>query len=558
MMRFLFSFCLFLMCFANFSAKAAIVRGTVSDSLGNPVPYASVYVKDRSYGVSADAEGSYFLELPAGNFTLNFSAMNFFKLEKNISLAPAQTLTLNITLRESVVSLNDIVISKVYVDRGREIMRLVRKKADVYNEAVENYKCNTYQKISVEKIDTKPDSLDNKPSEKEQIRKKNKALKDSLKIQDSTSVRKKKKQKEPTVAQRGARLLGKLDNMNLIESVEETNYRRPGKYKVVVNAYHDFSEVKTRSANGSVYLGFEYGERDIAAVGQEYEDPYLIYFKPSETDFNFYRNLIDAPKLCEKPLISPLSATAELNYRFSLDTSFYDNGKLIYKIQVKPIFKAEPLFSGVIFVEDSTWVIQSVDLAVNPAALLICREFHINQDYKEVQPGKFLPVRREFTYTIKDGNTIHKGNTRVDHSDYKVNTTFPVRFFNNEVKSYDIQAFNRDTTWWDSLRPITLKTTELAYIEKADSIKTYLESETYLDSVDAEYNHLDVWNFLLSGIGHRNRFNKTEYFISPLIQQLNPAGIGGYRHMLFATFNKEFKNDYLLETRGQIDYGFKN
>ncbi|MGZ5282939.1 MAG: DUF5686 and carboxypeptidase regulatory-like domain-containing protein [Bacteroidia bacterium] len=520
-------------------ARAAILRGNITDTLGNVVPYASVFVKDRSYGVSADAEGVYFIELPAGKHNMIFSAMGFEKHEVQVTLASGQTLVLDVKLKESVISLKDVVISTIYIDRGKEIMRQVRKKGNDYNTAVENYSCNTYQKISVEKINTRPDlpDDDDKKDTAKQVRKKRAEKKKKKIASDSTSVRKKKEKPE---------------------SIEETNYKKPGKYKVIINAYHDFSDVKAAPIGGTVYLGFDYGEPDIAAVGQEYQDPYLISYRPTSTDFNFYKNLIDAPLLCEKPLLSPLAATAELNYRFSLDTSFYDNGKKIYRILVNPVFKSEPLFSGVIFVEDSTWVIQSVDFAINPDALLFCQEFRINQDYKEVQPGMFLPVRREFNYAIIDGKYLHKGNTRVDHSNYEVNKSFPPRFFNNEVKKYDVNAFNRDTTWWDSLRPITLKTSELAYIQKSDSVRQYLESESYLDSADAEYNDLDIWNFLLTGIGHRNRFKRTEYYIAPLIAQLNPLGIGGYRHMLFGNFNKEFANDYLLETRGQVDYGFKN
>ena len=66
-------------------------------------------------------------------------------------------------------------------------------------------------------------------------------------------------------------------------------------------------------------------------------NPYLFYTDVSDADFNFYYNLIDAPDLSDRPLISPLSSTSwRLSYTFSLEDQFLEGGKVIYKIRVKP------------------------------------------------------------------------------------------------------------------------------------------------------------------------------------------------------------------------------
>jgi len=56
------------------------------------------------------------------------------------------------------------------------------------------------------------------------------------------------------------------------------------------------------------------------------------------------------------------------------------------------------------------------------------------EDYSQVAPNIFLPVRREFMYTIHDGKYNIIGNTRVDHSGYMVNTVLSPKIFNDEVK----------------------------------------------------------------------------------------------------------------------------
>ncbi|MEX0967060.1 MAG: DUF5686 and carboxypeptidase regulatory-like domain-containing protein [Bacteroidia bacterium] len=541
-------------------ADAASLRGLVTDTSGAPIPYANVYLKNNTQGTSCDASGNYLLNLRAGEHAVVFSAVGYRQHEETVFLAEGQTLVLNVQLEESALNLGEAVVTAAYVDRGKEIMRLARKKSRNDFDAVENYRCQTYQKITVEIKKPEPAEKAEEDTTETAVEDNNKKEeKEEKDEKDEKEKKKKKKEKEPTVMDRARAQLSKIRKMRLIESVEETNYQKPGKYKVITQAWNDFSDVMPAYRGRSVSVGFSYGEPDIAGVGRQYEDPYLITFKPWSADFNFSRNLIHAPLLSQKPLLSPLAATAELSYRFSLDSSFIDsNGKKIYKINVIPLFPGEALFSGFMLVEDSTWMLQEVDFSINPEALMYCRDFRIKQQYAALQSGISMPVSREFIYTIKDGSDLRKGHTLVTHTDYELNTVFPPRFFNNEIQAYDVTAFDKDSAWWKDVRPISLRANEIEYIAETDSSRDYLISDAFLDSLDAEINKLDIWDFLLMGIYHQNHRKGIRYNIDPLVAQLNPFGIGGYRHRLGGGFSKEFENDFLLETRGFVDYGFAN
>ena len=77
----LFIIALFSLCFWSVTGlKAQTVRGIISDSLGNVLPFVSVYVKNSKSGVSANQNGEYNVKLKAGNNTLVFSAIGFEKL----------------------------------------------------------------------------------------------------------------------------------------------------------------------------------------------------------------------------------------------------------------------------------------------------------------------------------------------------------------------------------------------------------------------------------------------------------------------------------------------
>src|SRR5574337_867555 len=249
---------------------------------------------------------------------------------------------------------------------------------------------------------------------------------------------------------------------------------------------------------------------------------------------------------------------AFLNYKFDLLDSFLTDGKWVYKINVTPLFPDDALFSGLVFVEDSSWAIVSVNLCINPGSLIFCKEFCLVQDYKEVQPGIYLPVRREFTYTIKEGQFNIIGNLRVDHSDYVVNTEFPPKTFTNEVKHYNDDAFDKDSTYWSDHRTIQLEDKEIKYVHTVDSLVAYYTSDVYLASEDSAFNHINVWSFLLNGVGHRNRATGNTFFFNPLIADCVPFGVGGYRQKLGGYYQHDFTNGFLLETEYEVDYGITN
>jgi hypothetical protein len=508
-------------------AYSGAIKGSITDINNDPLPFASVYVKNTSYGTTTNIKGEYFLELEKGEHEIVFSFIGFKTVEKKITInSTKQTLELKISLKEDVALLAGVEIVAKTRDRAKSIMREVRaKRADYLNE-IEQYSCKTYLKSSLEKepiIKTSVDSLNLIYTAEEKLDKKL-----------------------------------KKENLNLIETISTTYFKAPNRYREVIEAHHDYAEVDDPLGGTEITFGMDIGEPDITQREGEIKNPYLIYTDISNSDFNFYQNNISFTAICPKPIISPLASTSAVNYAYDYKGSFVENGKKIYQLEVIPRFKNEALFYGFIYIEDSTWALKSVDLNINKGALLFCNEFKIIQNYKEIEPNAYLPVRRELFYTIKEGANNIIGNTRVNHSEYNLNPTFPKKTFNSEIKRYEVDAFDKDEAFWTDKRPIILKENELTFISEYDSLVSLYSSADYLIRVDSAFNKINIWSFLLTGIGHKNSFKGTEFRFRGLINQIVPLGVGGYRHRLGGYFNKEFDNDFLLETEAQIDYGFRN
>ncbi len=508
--------------------KAQYIKGSISDEAGKPLPFANIYVKNTTYGAVSNSYGKYFLPLKPMRYTLVYSFIGYQNVEKEIVVSNDSPLILNVSLKQEASTLDEVEIVAGKKDRARQIIDSARAKRKFYFEKTENYQCKTYVITSLEKEPVhQPDSTSKKAM-------------DTLDLEDLKDIAE----------------MYKKQKTNLIEFISTNYYKKPGKYKEIVEAHHDYMERKAHF-DKNVSMSLSYGEDPITPEPRMSPNPNIIYTSLAACDFSFYQNQISIPSLCQQPLLSPLAATAPLSYKYALEGSFYEDEKLIYRIRVIPLFKSEALFEGTLFIEDGRWELLSVDLSINPASLNFCKDFHVIQNYEEVGKNIWLPVRREFNYTIRDDKYYILGNTRIDHSQYLVNQELPSNFFNNELERYKPEAFDRDSTYWQTARPIVLKENEMQFIQRTDSIADYFTSDEYYRKLDSAFNRVTWW-LPLTGYGHRNRKAGYEFYIEGILNQINPVGIGGYRHKLPGYFKYTFKNNMELTTRGFIDFGFRN
>ncbi len=499
---------------------SAIVSGIIMDKSGHPLPFASVYIKNSTLGVSSNFQGKYFMELPAGKHTLTFSLIGYETFEKQISLKTTEHLKIDITLLEDISAIDEVEIVADKIDRAKIIMKKVRKNRKEYLNNIENYKCKIYVKTSFEKEYKTQDTI----------------LGEFSGIKDINEHSKK-------------------DKLNLIEYLAEAYYKNPNKYKENILAYHNFTEKKPLGMSITVQAGIESDE--ITPSHHHKKNPYIFETNNITQSFNFYKNLLYIPELCNQPLKSPIASGSILNYKYEYIETFFENNTKIFKIKVKPINKYDALFYGNIFIEDSTFALIATNLSINENALMMHKNFKIIENYSQINSNIYLPSKLNIIYTIKDGEKNILGETKIKYKDYSVNYNEKRKVFNNEIKTFTEDAFDKDSIFWEENRLLELKDTELKFIKKSDSIKKYYASNEFLDKQDSIYNRISWWSPFVQ-IGHKNHYSGLEYGVGGLIQQIVPFGVGGYRHKLPLFINKEFKNGMLLETKEEIDYGFNN
>ena len=157
--------------FCAVSVQAFQLSGTVTGSDGRVVPYASVFVKNTTYGVATNLKGQYFLELSAGDYVIVVQAVGYDAKEEPVAVSGNQTLNVRLNIRTQ--ELEEVTVKAKRKDPAYGIMKKAVENRKRYMHPVSAYTCSTYVKADMQtefmrkdtmsraqrKLDTLPDFL---------------------------------------------------------------------------------------------------------------------------------------------------------------------------------------------------------------------------------------------------------------------------------------------------------------------------------------------------------------------------------------------------------------
>lgn len=509
----------FLLIFIFFNILNAFshrLSGVITDQNNEPIPYATIYINNTTKAVSSNIKGEYYMELDNGTYEIVFYNLGFEKKTIQVVINNKNEI-LNVQLTASTTTLSAIEITAEKEDPAYAIIRKAIKEKNKYTYISEEYTCNAYLKSSLEKEFIKKGGID--------------------------SVTKKEIENKLT-----------KEKMNFLESYSTVYYRKPNQIKEIKEAYRDLSE----SENGSsVEFGVNH-DPDGAKVARKV-NIHLFKTKISEAEFNFYENLVLVPKLSQSPIISPLHYATFLSYKFKLEEYFYEDGLWINKIAVTPKRTDASLVSGHIYITDSLWNIKAVDFTIDPGVLNYFNYFKINQNYSLIENKSWVLTHEEFVHDSKEGKETILGHTLIKYSNYNLNPQIRKNFFNNELSVIEDSAYTKDSVYWLTKRPITLKDEEYKFINRIDSIDNYHASAEYLKKQDSIENKFHFYE-LLFGMQFQNSFKKQSFYMGGLINGIfsSLTPFGNIRLAQDFGYKKEFKKGYEINPSAFIKYGYTN
>ncbi len=218
----------------------------------------------------------------------------------------------------------------------------------------------------------------------------------------------------------------------------------------------------------------------------------------NDLKFNVYENLISLKNLSDRPFISPISQNAFLSYKYKLLGTTYEDGKMLNKIRVTPRRSTDPCFNGIIYIQEDTWRVHSLDLFITKEAKIkFVDTLQFKQINSPVNDTVWMQTGFNMQFTFKIMGFEGNGYFNVLFSEYNLHPVFPKNFFKNEVLVIQDDANKKDSTYWTTTRPVPLTEEEKTDYVKKDSIALIENSDRYKDSLDKIGNKFNSSDLIL-------------------------------------------------------------
>ena len=127
------------------SSLAQLLTGKITDTSGQPVQYATVFISELKEGTTSNTRGDYEIRLPAGNYTVYFQSLGYEPVILSITMA-SDTLRRDITLNEQIYQIGEVRVSPSGEDPAYQIMRKAIGLAPYHLNQVIHYTADVYLK----------------------------------------------------------------------------------------------------------------------------------------------------------------------------------------------------------------------------------------------------------------------------------------------------------------------------------------------------------------------------------------------------------------------------
>ncbi len=476
-----------------YSAAFSQIKGKITDTNKNPLSFVSIYFNETITGTTSNNDGYYELDAnKVGNYTVVFQFLGYKTVKKSVFI-DRFPFEINVVLEDENIILDEISISN---------------KENPANKIIRN-------------------SIDNKEKNTAPFKKYTSNF-------YSRGLFRVKNAPKKILGQEVGDLGGGLDSTRtgiiyLSETISEIAYqKKPTNF---------IEKIIASKVSGS--------------------DNGISFNRAKEANFDFYNNTVIVG---ESNLVSPIADGAFGYYQFTLEGSFYDSkGLLINKVRVTPKRDGDRVFSGFIYIVEDDWAIYGIDLVASGRQVGIpiidILKFKQNYNYSEKDKA-WVKISQTIDFKFGLFGFNVDGRFSAAYSNYHFSPDFTKKPFTNEMLSFADGATEKDSIFWDQLRPVPLTSEEVKDYVKKDRIKVVRKSKRYLDSIDQKNNRFKLMS-LITGYSYRNSYKKWSLSLNSPLTNIAYNTVQGWNASTNINYFKRLDNKgKWIRTGVDINYGF--
>lgn len=479
---------------SNFIIAQTKVSGIVQDENNQPLPFASVAFKGTTIGMVTNENGKFYLESKDNNLVLVVSYVGYKPQEKQLTVGGNYDFKFklepdNVIETVKIVSGKQSKKNNPAIDILRKIWERKRKNG-LY--MFDQYKIDKYEKIQFDL-----NNIDSAFTQKKLF----KGMEFIFEQVDTSSIT-------------GKTYLPIFINEALSQVYGDNKL---SKKKEILMAN------KTSGFSGNQHI--------------------LAFIKDLYNEYDVYNNFIT---IFDKSFHSPVSRFGIDIYNYVLADSMYIDNKWCYNIIYYPRRKGELTFKGDFWVNDTTFAIKKINMAVTQSANINwVKEIYIEQEFEVLNDSVFLLSRdhfmSDFAFSKKDESKGVYGKRTTMFQNHVFNQEKPKDFYKEEINYYDDTVYQRDDEFWNQNRFESLSRDERGIYKMLDTLKTVKKFKRMYDLV----------SILGSGYVQVGNFD-----YGPIFSSFGYNDVEGMR--LRAGGRTYFGPNDLWRVEGYTAYGFKD
>lgn len=401
------------------------VSGIVVDNSNQPIPYANITFKGSNIGIVSNEDGRFYIESPDNYTTLIVAFVGF--PTKEVNLPKLVNYDFKVVLTEGNNLKEVVVYSGKTSKKNNPALDILRKIWERKRKnGLKMFKQYEYEKY--EKVEFDMNTIDSAFMKSKIF----KGMEFIFKQVDTSDVT-------------GKTYLPIFINESLMDVYGDNTIKKT-------------KEVLKANKNSGLTNG----------------DGVNTFIKDLYSDYDIYDNYLN---FFDKSFTSPLSTTGIDVYNYVLtDTASIDN-KLCYNIVFYPRRKNELTFKGDFWVNDTTFAIKDISMAVTKSANINwVKEIYIEQEFEVLNDSVFLLTRdymmSDFALNKKETSKGVYGKRTTLARNHKFNVKKPESLFKQEVNFIDNSVYNKTDDFWQENRFEKLNKDEAGIYKMLDTLKT--------------------------------------------------------------------------------------